>query len=222
MYGRNSKSQDTELIISFERHHRIARYSPQGKLLETFKLPKRLASKNRYAKANRGIESVTVDPRFGLLAAPERPFKDSPTNEIEIVAVNNPELFWRYQLAPEPNAAIVGIEALADGSFVILERAHGRYFVPFITTIRHLPALEAGQSEPLIPHTLARFSTSQGWNLDNFEGLSRHTKNRFFMISDDNGKIYQSTLLSYFEVLEHEPHQRSQPTTSLQLTPTIQ
>ena len=47
---------------------------------------------------------------------------------------------------------------------------------------------------------IAVFDSSEGWNVDNFEGLTRHQGRRFFMVSDDNGKAIQRTLLVYFEV----------------------
>jgi hypothetical protein len=34
-----------------------------------------------------------------------------------------------------------------------------------------------------------------------FEGLTRHRGQRFFMVSDDNRRTLQSTLLVYFELL---------------------
>jgi len=213
---RNALKGDTELVISFERKHRIWRFNPQGQFLGKVKLPPRLADKHRYRNPNRGLETVAYDPHYGLLTAPEKPFRDSPGDEVEIVALNKSGAYWRYRLAPEPNPALVGMEVLEDGSLVTLERAYGSYFVPFISTIRRVRRLPPGMKNPLSIETVARMSTSQGWNLDNFEGLARHSGNRFFMISDDNGMIYQSTLLSYFEVLEHEPHQRSQPASSLE------
>jgi hypothetical protein len=54
---------------------------------------------------------------------------------------------------------------------------------------------------------VAVFDTSDGWLLDNFEGLTRHRSRRFFMVSDDNTSPLQSTLLVYFELLP-EPGER--------------
>ena len=216
LHERNTVAGDTELVISFERKHRILRFSPQGRYLGSFKLPTRLAEMSHYRSANQGLESITFDPRFGLLVAPERPFKNSPSGEVEIFALERPGQSWRYSLAEEPHAALVAMEMLDDGSILTLERAHGEFFVPFITTIRRIPALVPGRGQIAPVATVARLSTSQGWNLDNFEGLTRHTGRRFFMVSDDNGMIYQSTLLSYFEVLEYELLQRTQPSSSLE------
>ncbi len=48
---------------------------------------------------------------------------------------------------------------------------------------------------------LAKLETEKGWNIDNFEGLAKVDKNRYLMISDDNGSPLQKTLLVLFEVL---------------------
>jgi hypothetical protein len=42
--------------------------------------------------------------------------------------------------------------------------------------------------------------TDDGWNLDNFEGLTHYKDNIYLMISDDNGFFLQSTILTMFEI----------------------
>ena len=49
---------------------------------------------------------------------------------------------------------------------------------------------------------LAKLETKDGWNIDNFEGLTKIEKNRYLMISDDNNSPLQKTLLVLFEVLD--------------------
>jgi len=49
---------------------------------------------------------------------------------------------------------------------------------------------------------VAPLDSYQGLHLDNFEGLTRHHGNRFFMVSDDNDVFVQRTLLVYFELLD--------------------
>ncbi len=213
--ARNMIRGDTELVITFERKHRILRFSTEGHRLEKMKLPPKLADKQRYRSANKGIESVVLHPRYGFLAAPEKALKGASAKVVDIVALDQPNVFWRYPLAAEPSPALVGMELLTDGALLTLERAHGSFYIPFITTIRRIPTLPPNQHEIATIETVARMSTSQGWNIDNFEGLARHNGNRFFMISDDNGMIYQSTLLSYFEVLEHDQLQGSKSASGL-------
>jgi hypothetical protein len=48
--------------------------------------------------------------------------------------------------------------------------------------------------------------------VDNFEGLSHHQGLKFFMVSDDNFKALQKTLLVYFELTSTgDPGARDNP-----------
>ncbi len=49
---------------------------------------------------------------------------------------------------------------------------------------------------------LAVFKSSDGWDLDNFEGVTHYMDNIYLMISDDNGNMFQKTILTMFEVLD--------------------
>jgi hypothetical protein len=81
-----------------------------------------------------------------------------------------------------------------------LERAFVSLLQPLYIVLRrtHLPE---NRYVALVVKDVAVFATSQGWLLDNFEGLTLHRNHRFFMISDDNSRALQSTLLVYFELL---------------------
>ena len=48
---------------------------------------------------------------------------------------------------------------------------------------------------------LAKLDSIKGWHIDNFEGLCKVGKNRYLMISDDNGSLFQKTLLVLFEIM---------------------
>jgi len=50
--------------------------------------------------------------------------------------------------------------------------------------------------------TIAKFDSSDGWILDNFEGLTRLRDNQYLMVSDNNNNPLQKTLLVLFEVLD--------------------
>jgi hypothetical protein len=49
---------------------------------------------------------------------------------------------------------------------------------------------------------LAKLDSFKGWHIDNFEGLTKVDKNRYLMVSDDNGNFFQKTLLVFFEVID--------------------
>ena len=74
---RNARGKVVELIISFERKFRVARFNLQGRFLSDVKLPKKLRKRKNYQGKNKGLESVTLHPKFGIITAAERPLKNS-------------------------------------------------------------------------------------------------------------------------------------------------
>lgn len=190
--GDNGISGDSELWISFERHPRVQRYSLDGRLLATEKLPNALRDPDRYASPNNALESLTVHPVHGLITASERSMVDDPSGTVLIHSLQGGH--WRYPLGSAPRSSLVALEALPDGRLLALERAFVSPFAPLIISLR-VAAL--GENDSIEVETLVRLDTSRGWRLDNFEGLSRHEDNRFFMISDDNTSSSQRTLLVY-------------------------
>ena len=102
---------------------------------------------------------------------------------------------WPYSVANETGNVVVAMEALPDGRVIVMERAWHSIWYPLVITLKEA---EFEGDEGISQRTLARLSSSDGWMLDNFEGLTRHRDNRFFIVSDDNGESYQRTLLFYF------------------------
>ena len=99
------------------------------------------------------------------------------------------------------------MEALTDGSLLTLERAFVTPLQPLIISLRRTePLPPPGTNQTLLKvANVAVFDSGRGWLLDNFEGLTRHRDQRFFMVSDDNCNTWQATLLVYFE-LKSSPH----------------
>lgn len=198
--GRNGISGDSELVVSFERRPRLARYSPEGRYLGPIDLPASLSDVSNYASANQSLESVTRHPTLGWLTAPERPMRGDSAGIIRIYSSRGPS--WEYPLRAAPNNALVALEALPDGALLTLERGHGALYQPILISLRRIPA-PAGDAPALPPpETLAVLDSSAGWRLDNFEGLSRHRNRRFFLVSDDNQNALQTTILLYIETLD--------------------
>lgn len=200
----NGIKGDTELIVCFEVKQRIRRYTNRGKRLGGYPLPKHLRSIKHFANPNISLEAITLHPRWGLLVAPEWPTHGGRYGEIRIYQANDRGKHWRYPLYPAAGKALVAMEALADGSLLTLERAFVSLTRPLVISLRRTKLSDAPSPDGqtlLSVEDVAIFSTSQGWLLDNFEGLAQHEKGRFFMISDDNRRFLQSTLLVYFELL---------------------
>lgn len=218
-HGDNGVSGDSQLAVAFERYPRIVLFRPDGRHVETLRLPVELAHAGRYAEPNKALESLTWLPTVGFLTAPERPLKASEDGTVNLFALDGRR--WRYPLRSNPNASLVDMQALPDGSLLTLERGHGLMFLPMVISLRHTRIPVDNIGERLAVTSLAILDSSQGWSVDNFEGLTRHRALKFFMVSDDNFNALQKTLLVYFERVsvddgairgnasEYEPHQQN-------------
>ena len=194
--GRNGKKGDAELLVSFEREPRIARYRPDGAHLADVPLAGALRDVRRYRGGNTMLESVCLHPREGILTAPEQPLDDE-TGAARLYRTDGSS--WRF---PVSRGGIVALECLPGGDLLVMERDYSTLALHWIITLRrlHLPAGTAPDSL-LVAQTVATLDSDAGLRVDNFEGLTRHRGNRFFMVSDDNSVFVQRTLLLYFELL---------------------
>lgn len=201
--GENSALGDAELLVSFEVKPRVVRYSISGRWLGEEPLPATLRNPRNFREGNQALEAVTIDPRRGILVGSETPLRNDPPGLIRIFATGG--RFWLYPLGNAPGSALVAMEALPDGGLLTLERAFVSPLRPFAISLRQTKLLTPGKTAPLQVSDVAVFNTDRGWLLDNFEGLTRHREQRFFMISDDNCSGLQATLLVYFELLSFQP-----------------
>lgn len=198
--GDHGVPTDAELLISFEVKPRVVRYSPKGEWRGEEVLPASLRDVRNYRDNNQALEAVTVHRRWGVLASTEQPLRTDPVGQVRIFTRDGP--FWNYPLGNAPGSALVAMEALADGGLLALERAFVNPLRPLIISLRRTEPLLAPGTNPtrLKVADVAMFDSGRNWLLDNFEGLTRHRDQRFFMISDDNCHAWQATLLVYFEL----------------------
>jgi hypothetical protein len=162
------------------------------------RLPKNIASEKRLRHRNKGLEALAWHPRHGLVTAPERPLKGAEKGVRTLYALSGKR--WSYRPAKGDRSSITAIEILSDGNFLILEREYSGWSRPVIITLRKLYIRRCGGRRLCPSRILARFDSSDGWAVDNFEGLARVARDRFLMISDDNDNFFQKTILIYFEV----------------------
>lgn len=195
--GDNGVPMDTELLVSFEARPRVVRYSPTGRWLGEAPLPAVLRDVRNYRNSNEALEAVTVDRRWGVLVGAEAPLRNRPAGQVPIFTSSG--RFWNYPLGTAPGSALVAMEALPDGSLLTLERAFVSPLRPLVISLRRTELTSSPQNALLQVTDVAVFDSTQGWRLDNFEGLTRYRDRRFFMISDDNCHAWQATLLVYFE-----------------------
>jgi hypothetical protein len=199
--GRNGRKHDAELVISFEREQRILRYRTDGSAISQYTLPSPLDNIKNFSGANKALEAVCIDPEHGVLTMPEQPLRDERPGYTRLFDLHGKS--WYYPATK--NSGIVAMECIGQGDILVLERDYLSIMVHTIITLKkiHLPAgLPAGAT--LSAETIVRLDDGTGLRLDNFEGLTRHRGNRYFMISDNNDNFLQRTLLLYFEIINEK------------------
>lgn len=194
MNGSNGIRGDSLLAISFELSNRVDLYSPEGEYQRPVKMPLALRNPRFYVNGNKGLEALARHPVFGYMTGPEISAKGGA---IPIFSQSGQS--WYYQPL-EPHGALVALEALDDGTLIILERAFSSIFEPLVITLSSAHPREENANSILATKLLARFDSTQGWQTQNLEGLTHHRGKRFFMVSDDGGASYLQTQLLYFEI----------------------
>ena len=186
---------DDKLYISFERKPRIDVFSLNGQKIKNYKISQQLKDIDNYQTKNKALESIAYNEKYGILTAPELPLLGRDDN-LHVVYGKNKQ--WKFRAT----SSLTAMEFIDNNRLLTLERSFN-----FITRKRViiLKEINLNKSHNGICSTkvLAVMNSSNGWNLDNFEGLSKVGKNKFLMISDDNGGFFQKTLLVLFEVISN-------------------
>jgi len=201
--GHNGIQDDTKLLVSFDLRPRVILYDSKGRWLGEEKIPALLKDVRNYRDINNALEAASVHSRWGVLVGTELPLRNEPAGRVRIFAGDGRS--WLYPLSDAPNSSLVAFEALSEGGLLTLERAFVSPLLPFVISLRRTEPLLPGLAAPLKVTDVAVFNSSQGWHLDNFEGLTHYRDRRFFMVSDDNCISFQKTLLVQFELLPVSP-----------------
>ena len=192
------------LLISFEGRSKIGRFNSRGIMQKQYRLPPKLLNVRNYRSRNKSLESLALHPRYGILTASEWPLKRDRPKDQAIYSLSGKE--WHFRAEPDRSSAVVAIEVMDDGNLLVLERAYSGLSNPVVITLKKVwlnRCRKKGRKKRVCrSEVLAKFSNTDGWHIDNFEGLARVGKNRYVMVSDDNDNFFQRTLLVYFEVME--------------------
>jgi len=183
------------LLISFEGKERVNLFSTQGVKIKKMPIHKALQDATQYKSKNKGLESVAYNAKYGIITAPEEPLKNVDKKYHRLYSSTN---IYKFQAF----GSITGLEFIdEDNMLVLLRRFYffppRRYSALVKVDLSHCDKNHLCQSE-----LLAAFDSDKGWNIDNFEGVTKVGKNRFLMVSDDNNNIFQKTLLVLFEINE--------------------
>ncbi len=196
----NGKQGDTQLLISFENKPRIVKFSTKGRMISTIKLPKKINKKRNFSNKNKALESVSYHPKYGVITAAEYPLKFRNKTIQTVFSSSGKE--WNFERSKAPNSAITGLEILDNNDVLVLERAYKNLLVPVVINLRRLKLDQCNKKQLCTTETIARFDASDGWSLDNFEGLAHYKDKQYFMVSDDNNSLFQKTILVLFEVID--------------------
>ncbi|TVR98113.1 MAG: esterase-like activity of phytase family protein [Rhodospirillales bacterium] len=189
-----TRMPDGSLIVAFERDHRLWAYAEPGATPTALTQPDGLSA----APLNEGVEALATLPDGRLLAITEGLFHEPDTvvGWVQDGAGGWDKLFYQVGGGFRPTGATV----LPDGDVLILERR----FPPVGARVRRFPATDAVAGATISAREIARLEGAL--TVDNMEGLSaRQTADGtvlIYMLSDDNFRPIQRTLLMMFELLD--------------------
>ncbi len=184
---------DDSFYIPFERNPKIEKFSFDGKKLKTKKIYKDLRKIKNYRSDNKALEAIAYSKKYGIITAPELPLKNK-LNYLHTLYAKDKT--WHFTL----KAPISSMAFMSKHKLLVIQRKYNKKSTDatlYLTQVN----LNKCTLNICSSKILAKLKTSKGWNIDNFEGLTKVGKNRYLMISDDNNSPLQKTLLVLFEVL---------------------
>lgn len=188
-----------ELCISFEGRAKIGRFGLNGRMIDSYALPLRLRNPKNYRSRNKSLEALAWHPRYGLLTVAEWPLKQNESKVQTVYALQGKT--WHFKAEAEPKSAVVAIEVMDDGNLLVMERSFTALFEPLVVTLKKVHLNDCTAKQSLCrTEVLLKMDSHKGWMVDNFEGLTRVSRDRYVMVSDDNDNFFQQTLLVYFEI----------------------
>lgn len=197
-----SDGDKKSLLISFERYPKILKFNLKGEGMQEKKrkltLPERLKNIRNYQGKNSSLEALTYHPKYGILTAAEFPLKKQKNGYQGIFNADGEVCKFQKDFFDN---AVTEFEMMSDGNLLVLQRSVSFRSFSFDTMLKkvYLNEIKDGICRS---KNLAILKSHQGWNLDNFEGLTHFKDNIYLMISDDNGNFFQKTILVMFEVLD--------------------
>jgi hypothetical protein len=185
------------LAISFERRPRVSLFDKEMRFKKMVKIPEKLKRIKSYQGKNDALEALTYSSKLGFITAAEYPLRGKRKGYHDIYAQKGKIC----EIKRDRYNAIVAMEMMADGDILLLQR---KFLWKSLTMENTLSRVHISEPKEGICKVdiLAWMSSKEGWNIDNFEGLTHISDNLYMMISDDNGNFFQKTILTLFEIKE--------------------
>ncbi|MCF6199891.1 MAG: esterase-like activity of phytase family protein [Hyphomicrobiaceae bacterium] len=191
-------------LISFERKHRIGRFSLNSNgILKAFsylKLPRGVFKTTK----NKGLEALTVltdkNNNGTVLTFLERHHGKKNRHRGWLIRGKKS---WPLYLKSRNDFKVTGMATLANGNVLVLER-YFSYFAGVQMRIREIKAENIKKNAVLDGEIL--ITATMRYNIDNMEGISAHTNHQgeqiITLMSDDNFNKsgLQRTLLMQFKL----------------------
>lgn len=189
-----SPGVEGEIIVAFERDHRLWRYDPGTTVPRVLKPPAELMG----MPGNDGIEALTLLHDGRLLAISE----GDPDEPVHVAWISSRDGWDVLTYVSDKGFRPTGAATLPDGDVIVLER----YYTPrqgVRIKIKRIAAADIAPGAQIGGMLIA--SLAPPMNIDNFEGIeavrSRDGKTMIYVISDDNfNRNEQRTLLLMFEL----------------------
>jgi len=178
----------SNLLISFEKDPRVDLFSKNGQKIKNQKIPKQLRDIKNYKSKNKALEAVAYSKTYGVIIAPELPLKNKNKKYHTLYAKKKK---WKILAC----GSLTSLEFMNKNELMILQREFNYLTRKRVITISKLN-LKTNKYK-----VLAKLDSSKGWNIDNFEGVTKVGKKTYLMISDSNNSFLQKTLLVLFEVI---------------------
>ena len=186
-----SAGVEGEIIVAFERRHRLRRYLPGRATPEPLEAPAELEG----APSNGGIEALTLLGDGRLLALTEA----FGSSQALVGWVSNAGGWSVLTYGTLPGFHPTGAATLSNGDVVVLERAFTRLGTDAARLVRlDGAAIVPGARLSGVEIAVLRAPLS----VDNFEGVAARPgdggEDLIYIISDDNFRARQRTLLMMF------------------------
>lgn len=185
-----------EIIVAFERDHRLLRYLP-GKLVpERIPAPEEISA----APANGGIEGLTFLKDGRLLAIAEELIRGGRA----VGWISDAEGWSPLTYVLNDGFVVTDLATLPEGDVLVLERRYTMR-IGVAARVRRIAANSIAPGTELQGELIAELRPPL--TMDNMEGIAARRdlgsgRTLIYMISDDNFNPLQRTLLLMFELME--------------------
>lgn len=196
LHANDGTPGNSELLVGFEQDHRLQSFMPDGQPVGDPLRPQGVQG----ASANAAMEALAEIPGLGIIAGLESPPEGADDKVTRLFTIDDQQQ-WHYPLSSAVGSALTDMAPLPTRpeeppAALMLERA---YAPP------HPLVISLSKAELLAPPNtrvtrITRLSSSEGWRLDNMEGLAALPNSRFLMVSDDNFSVLQRSLVTCFRL----------------------